>query len=230
MFHLSLSFAVYCLYLLSPIINQFSSHIWEAAFSECWCCLCRKRNATAHMFSNGASVRIVSMHGSFFRNLQKVSLNSTVLSEGVSTFAVSLHTFHVPSRVLNCVWLQAERYDDMAQSMKKVTESGAELSNEERNLLSVAYKNVVGSRRSSWRVLSSAEQKIDEAEKKQMAKQYRERIEKELKDICQNVLVSVKWNNVYLLILRSNEFFLLMRWYEGLRVWNIFDCSISCLI
>uniref|UniRef100_A0A915MIQ8 14-3-3 domain-containing protein n=3 Tax=Meloidogyne TaxID=189290 RepID=A0A915MIQ8_MELJA len=28
---------------------------------------------------------------------------------------------------------QAERYDDMAQSMKKVTELGAELSNEERN-------------------------------------------------------------------------------------------------
>uniref|UniRef100_A0A7M4EGZ3 14-3-3 domain-containing protein n=1 Tax=Crocodylus porosus TaxID=8502 RepID=A0A7M4EGZ3_CROPO len=39
---------------------------------------------------------------------------------------------------------QAERYDDMATCMKSVTEQGAELSNEERNLLSVAYKNVVG--------------------------------------------------------------------------------------
>ncbi|KAK2093984.1 hypothetical protein P7K49_027722 [Saguinus oedipus] len=37
---------------------------------------------------------------------------------------------------------QAERYDDMAACMKSVTEQGAELSNEERNLLSVAYKNV----------------------------------------------------------------------------------------
>ena len=35
---------------------------------------------------------------------------------------------------------QAERYDDMASSMKAVTETGIELSNEERNLLSVAYK------------------------------------------------------------------------------------------
>lgn len=35
---------------------------------------------------------------------------------------------------------QAERYDDMAACMKSVTEQGAELSNEERNLLSVAYK------------------------------------------------------------------------------------------
>ena len=39
------------------------------------------------------------------------------------------------------------RYDDMAQAMKAVTETGVELSNEERNLLSVAYKNVVGARR-----------------------------------------------------------------------------------
>lgn len=38
---------------------------------------------------------------------------------------------------------QAERYDDMAAAMKSVTEQGGELSNEERNLLSVAYKNVV---------------------------------------------------------------------------------------
>lgn len=42
---------------------------------------------------------------------------------------------------------QAERYDDMAAAMKSVTETGVELSNEERNLLSVAYKNVVGARR-----------------------------------------------------------------------------------
>ena len=32
---------------------------------------------------------------------------------------------------------QAKRYDDMAASMKSVTETGIELSNEERNLLIV---------------------------------------------------------------------------------------------
>ncbi|TSL40943.1 14-3-3 protein beta/alpha-A [Bagarius yarrelli] len=85
---------------------------------------------------------------------------------------------------------QAERYDDMAAAMKAVTEGGAELSNEERNLLSVAYKNVVGARRSSWRVVSSIEQKTEGSEKKQqMAKEYREKIEKELKEICNDVLV-----------------------------------------
>lgn len=60
------------------------------------------------------------------------------------------------------------RYDDMAASMKSVTETGVELSNEERNLLSVAYKNVVGARRSSWRVISSIEQKTEGSESKQV--------------------------------------------------------------
>lgn len=85
---------------------------------------------------------------------------------------------------------QAERYDDMASSMKAVTEQGAELTNEERNLLSVAYKNVVGARRSAWRVISSIEQKTDGGDKKlQMVKEYREKVEAELREICHDVLV-----------------------------------------
>lgn len=87
---------------------------------------------------------------------------------------------------------QAERYDDMAAAMKAVTEQGTELSNEERNLLSVAYKNVVGARRSSWRVISSIEQKTEGNDKKQqMSREYREKIETELQEICNDVLVSL---------------------------------------
>jgi len=97
---------------------------------------------------------------------------------------------------------QAERYDDMAASMKAVTETGVELSNEERNLLSVAFKNVVGARRSSWRVISSIEQKTEGAERKQqMAKEYREKVEKELRDICNDVLVLL---DQYLIAKASN--------------------------
>lgn|SRR6218665_276710 len=85
---------------------------------------------------------------------------------------------------------QAERYDDMTQMMKKVTEMAPELSNEERNLLSVAYKNVIGARRSAWRVISSIEMKTEGQERKQsMAKEYRETIEKELREISKDVLV-----------------------------------------
>jgi len=76
--------------------------------------------------------------------------------------------------------------------MKTVTESKQELSNEERNLLSVAYKNVVGTRRSSWRVISSIEQKNADTdkEKQELVKAYREKIEEELETVCNEVLVS----------------------------------------
>ncbi|XP_034400922.1 14-3-3 protein beta/alpha-B-like [Cyclopterus lumpus] len=83
---------------------------------------------------------------------------------------------------------QAERYDDMAAAMKAVTEGDAVLSNEERNLLSVAYKNVVGARRSSWRVVSSMQLKSENSGKTALAKAYKEKIESELKDICKEVL------------------------------------------
>ena len=48
---------------------------------------------------------------------------------------------------------------EMVEAMKKVAEIDTELSVEERNLLSVAYKNVIGARRASWRIISSIEQK-----------------------------------------------------------------------
>ena len=73
----------------------------------------------------------------------------------------------------------------------QVTELNEPLSNEDRNLLSVAYKNVVGARRSSWRVISSIEQKTmaDGNEKKlEKVKAYREKIEKELETVCNDVL------------------------------------------
>lgn len=50
--------------------------------------------------------------------------------------------------------------------MKCVAGLGVELSVEERNLISVAYKNVIGARRASWRIISSIESK-DEAKGEQ---------------------------------------------------------------
>lgn len=103
---------------------------------------------------------------------------------------------------------QAERYDDMAAAMKEVTETGVELSNEERNLLSVAYKNVVGARRSSWRVISSIEQKTEGSERKQqMAKEYRVKVEKELREICYDVLVSKNYLLIKYSFFYSDFFF-----------------------
>ena len=53
----------------------------------------------------------------------------------------------------------------MANAMKEVTKMNSDLTSEERNLLSVAYKNIVGAKRSSWRVISSMEQKAVAKEK-----------------------------------------------------------------
>lgn len=47
----------------------------------------------------------------------------------------------------------------MLEAMNKVVQANADLSVEERNLLSVAYKNTIGSRRTAFRVLSSIEKK-----------------------------------------------------------------------
>lgn len=76
--------------------------------------------------------------------------------------------------------------------MKQITEDadkrGEGLSTEERNLLSVAYKNVIGARRASWRVLSSLEKNNPDPLKLKVIKEYREKVELELKDICKEIL------------------------------------------
>lgn len=82
---------------------------------------------------------------------------------------------------------QAERFDEMVTDMKEVARQPQELTVEERNLLSVAYKNVIGSRRASWRIVTSIEQKGD-SDKLTIIKDYKSRIEQELVDICNDIL------------------------------------------
>ena len=90
----------------------------------------------------------------------------------------------------------AERYEDMADFMKQVTsglDENDELSSDERNLLSVAYKNVIGSKRTAWRVVSAFEQKHEENEvKKAIGSDYRKKIENELETTCKEVLTLLK--------------------------------------
>ena len=83
------------------------------------------------------------------------------------------------------------RYDDMVESVRKLAMLGVQLTVEERNLLSVAYKNVVGARRASWRVLSSIESKErDKTDSEHAAdvSEYRAKVEAELEKICEELL------------------------------------------
>jgi len=85
---------------------------------------------------------------------------------------------------------QAERYDEMVDAMRDVAKMTGELNMEERNLLSVAYKNVIGSRRASWRIMSSIEQKAEQKDPSRLPliKAYRSQVEKELKEVCADII------------------------------------------
>ena len=78
--------------------------------------------------------------------------------------------------------------------MEKVSASAADnegLTIEERNLLSVAYKNVIGARRASWRIISSIEQKEESRGNEDhvaVIRDYRAKIESELSSICGGIL------------------------------------------
>ncbi|CAN7005261.1 hypothetical protein BRARA_C00421 [Brassica rapa] len=90
---------------------------------------------------------------------------------------------------------QAERYEEMVQFMEQLVTGGAtpssELTVEERNLLSVAYKNVIGSLRAAWRIVSSIEQKEESRKNEEHAtlvKGYRSKVETELSSVCEGIL------------------------------------------
>ena len=90
---------------------------------------------------------------------------------------------------------QAERYEEMVQFMEQLVTSAApsssELTVEERNLLSVAYKNVIGSLRAAWRIVSSIEQKEESRKNEEHAglvKDYRSKVEAELSSVCSGIL------------------------------------------
>lgn len=88
---------------------------------------------------------------------------------------------------------QSERYEDLMDYMKQVAIHEGELSVEERNMFSMAYKNVIGNKRASWRIVSGVEHKEENRHAPNavhiaLIKQYHGKIESELETICNEVL------------------------------------------
>lgn len=85
---------------------------------------------------------------------------------------------------------QAERYEDMKQSMVEFVEKhgDADLTVEQRNLISVAFKNIVGGKRSAHRILNSVYAKEQEERRKKTCADQAERVWVELKDVCNEML------------------------------------------
>ena len=82
---------------------------------------------------------------------------------------------------------QAELYEDMAKTIRELVmitcEAKQPLIKEERNFLSVAFKNVVGSRRSAWRIINTVAQK-QEGSIAAQATVYKEKIAEEIRGYC----------------------------------------------
>ena len=77
----------------------------------------------------------------------------------------------------------------MMEAMKSLVVMSQVLETEERNMLSVAYKNVIGARRAAWRIFAGLEQKYsDNAKQSDMVKGYKEKIEKEIHEISDGIL------------------------------------------
>ena len=83
---------------------------------------------------------------------------------------------------------QADRFQDMLDHMKVVCAEDEELNTEERNLLSVAYKNIVGGLRTAWRTIVSMEQKNNNADHPELMKNYKKKIEEELNTLCLEII------------------------------------------
>ncbi|KAH1031096.1 hypothetical protein J1N35_043270 [Gossypium stocksii] len=89
---------------------------------------------------------------------------------------------------------QVERYEEMVKFMENdasAIPSPDELSVKKHNLLSVAYKNIIGARRASWRIVFSIEQKEEghgNADHDAVILQYKSKIEAELSEVCTGIL------------------------------------------
>jgi len=87
----------------------------------------------------------------------------------------------------------AERYNDMCVCMNQLvvfcTKGKEDLTIDERNLLSVAYKNVIGCCRASWRTLNAEAQ---DEKNSQLIDKYKAQVVDELREICNNILKILK--------------------------------------
>lgn len=88
---------------------------------------------------------------------------------------------------------QAERFDDMVEYLQKVIKSKNEdFTTEERNLLSVGFKNQIGTKRTAIRTISAIEQNPKYSKFNDSLGQYKKRIEQELYNQCISIVDIVK--------------------------------------
>ena len=84
---------------------------------------------------------------------------------------------------------QAERFEDMVDQLEHVlAEKGADVTSDERNLLSVAFKNLISSKRAACRTIAAIEQNPKYAKFSDALAGYKNGIEQKLQDDCQRII------------------------------------------
>ena len=103
---------------------------------------------------------------------------------------ISVPQIYIREDVLAVAWLaeQSEQYDDMIALLKPYVENkvNEDLDFEERNILSVAYKNAVGMRRIAWRAIKKASTYYKKYSP--FINEYMNKIEEECVEICKDML------------------------------------------
>lgn len=84
---------------------------------------------------------------------------------------------------------RAERFNDMVKSINNFVKLDPVLSNEERNILSAGFKNVISSKRSSWRLLNSIEKKEEKKNSQNLdyIREVKNKIENEMRQISDDI-------------------------------------------
>lgn len=107
---------------------------------------------------------------------------------------------------------EAGRWDDMVDFMNSLVKEGRDLSVEERNLLANAYKNHVGAKRAAWRILMGIEQGLEGINRKrELSKEYRIKIEDELKLSCNELLGLIDKHLINTIDMENEIFYLKMK-------------------
>jgi len=84
---------------------------------------------------------------------------------------------------------QAERFDDMVKYLQLVVQSKTDdFTTEERNLLSVGFKNQIGSKRTAIRTISAIEQNPKYSKFNDSLLAYKKKIEGELAAQCYSIV------------------------------------------
>jgi 14-3-3 protein epsilon len=88
---------------------------------------------------------------------------------------------------------QAERFEDMVNFLKPVLDSkGSQLTGDERNLLSVAFKSLISSKRAAVRTINAIEQNPKYSKFGDALTAYKRTIEQALYEDCENVISIIK--------------------------------------